>query len=294
MVVILSTMVSAIIAAEGDSGRADPTAQEQYFLYLINRARANPLAEARRLGINLNEGLSPGTISDAPRQPLVFHPKLTQAARRHTQWMLTQNTLSHEGAGDSTPEQRMRSAGYTFTPPCGSGENLGFVGQTGDYAPAAEAIDDLYRGLFLDADVADRGHRVNLLRAEFRETGVGVQKGTFRSQGTDFNSWLVTQDFAYNLGNPCLTGVVYSDIVKADGFYTPGEGLGGVTITAQVTGGSAKFSAATGASGGYVLQLPPGAYRVMAAGGGLPKMMDGGTVAIGKDNVGVDFRLGGP
>src|SRR5690348_1334717 len=40
-----------------------PTAIEQYVLQQINRARANPAAEAASLGIDLNEGLSPGTVS---------------------------------------------------------------------------------------------------------------------------------------------------------------------------------------------------------------------------------------
>lgn len=277
-----------------DRGRVDPTAEEQYFLCLVNRGRANPPAEAKRLGVDLNEGLAAGAISDAPRQPLAINPKLASAARAHTRWMLAKNTLSHKGAGDSMPENRMEAAGYSFTPPCGSGENLGFVGRTGDYAAAVDAVDDLYRGLFVDADVADRGHRVNLLRPEFRETGVGVQQGMFRSEGTEFHSWLVTQDFAYNPGNASLTGVVYADTVKADHFYTPGEGLGGVTITAQVPGGTARFTTPTWASGGYVLPVPPGTYRVMAAGGGLPKVMDGGTVTIGKENLAMDFRLAKP
>ena len=34
--------------------------EEQLVIELINRARANPAAEAARLGIDLNEGLQPG------------------------------------------------------------------------------------------------------------------------------------------------------------------------------------------------------------------------------------------
>jgi hypothetical protein len=46
------------------------TPEEQLMLELINRARANPVAEASRDGIDLNEGLAPGTISAAAKQPL--------------------------------------------------------------------------------------------------------------------------------------------------------------------------------------------------------------------------------
>jgi serralysin len=64
----------------------EPTAQEQYMLELINRARLNPQAEAdRSLGGNLNEGLAPGTISTKPKQPLAFDLKLEQAAQGHSQ-----------------------------------------------------------------------------------------------------------------------------------------------------------------------------------------------------------------
>ncbi len=42
---------------------AQPTAHEQYFLELVNRARANPGAEAARLGLGLNDGLAAGAIA---------------------------------------------------------------------------------------------------------------------------------------------------------------------------------------------------------------------------------------
>ena len=52
---------------------AAPSAAEQYFLELINRARANPAAEAARLGISLNEGLAGGTITASAKPPLAFN-----------------------------------------------------------------------------------------------------------------------------------------------------------------------------------------------------------------------------
>ena len=52
----------------------EPNDYEQYLLELINRGRADPAAEAARYGIDLNEGLSPGTISSDPKQPLAVNP----------------------------------------------------------------------------------------------------------------------------------------------------------------------------------------------------------------------------
>src|SRR5690606_34598871 len=57
-----------------------PTVYEQYMLELINRGRANPAAEATRLGIGLNEGLSGNVISAAVKQPLAMNLFLNDAA----------------------------------------------------------------------------------------------------------------------------------------------------------------------------------------------------------------------
>ena len=54
---------------------AQPTAFEQYFLELVNRARLDPAAEAARLGIGLNDGLAAGTITTAAKAPLAFNPR---------------------------------------------------------------------------------------------------------------------------------------------------------------------------------------------------------------------------
>ena len=56
------------------------TDQEQLLLELINRARTFPLAEAAYYGIDLNEGLAPGTISNSAKQPLAPNASLLQSA----------------------------------------------------------------------------------------------------------------------------------------------------------------------------------------------------------------------
>lgn len=50
-------------------------------LELVNTARTNPLGEAARLGIDLNQGLTAGTIGTNAKPPLAFHPQLIAAAR---------------------------------------------------------------------------------------------------------------------------------------------------------------------------------------------------------------------
>ena len=91
---------------------SEPTALDQYLIELINRARMNPDGEAARLGIDLNQGLSQGKISTAPKQPLAFDPDLTASARGHSKWMLDEDVFSHTGVDGSDPGDRIKAADY--------------------------------------------------------------------------------------------------------------------------------------------------------------------------------------
>lgn len=267
------------------------TAAEQYLLCLVNRARANPVAEARRLNMDLNEGIPRNTITATPKQPLAFNDKLQAASQAHNRWMLQQGTIGHEGENGSEPMDRAEAAGYKLTPPAGVAENLGMVGQTLDPIEEADAVRQIHDGLFVDEGVAGRGHRVNMFKDDFRESGVAVGAGQMQQGIERFNIWTMTQMFAYAKGDAFLTGVVFSDRVNRDSFYTPGEGIGNVTISATRSGDSRKFTATTWMAGGYTLQLPPGSYIVTASGAGLPMPLDGGNVTIRNQNVAVEFKL---
>ncbi|HIK29794.1 MAG TPA: hemolysin [Oscillatoriales cyanobacterium M59_W2019_021] len=246
-----------------------PTDRDQLMLELINRARANPQAEATRLlGGNLNEGLSPGTISTDAKQPLAFNLNLNAAAEGHSQWMLDNNVFSHTGANGSSSGTRMAEAGYPFTGGWGRGENLAWKGTTGTVNFTQYVIDN-HDNLFVDAGVSGRGHRLNLMNASYREVGISSIQGLFTtSSGTTYNSVMTTQDFAYSSNRgPFLTGVAYTDAVTDDDFYTVGEGLGNVTVTAvEVSNPSNTASTTTWSSGGYNLELSSGTYDVTFSG----------------------------
>ncbi len=94
---------------------AAPSNYEQLILELINRARLDPPAEAVRLGVPLNQGLSSGSISSASKQPLAYNSLLNDAAAAHSNWMLAADIFSHTGSGGSDPQDRMEAAGYQFT-----------------------------------------------------------------------------------------------------------------------------------------------------------------------------------
>jgi hypothetical protein len=259
-----------------------PTPVEQYMLQLINRARANPAAEAALSGIDLNEGLTPGTISPDAKQPLAFNPQLIDAARSHNAWMMQHDAFAHnEGATD--PGDQMRAAGYLFTGTWSWGQNIAWSGQTPQVpAPGSTAAQE-QRDLFVDTTEPGRGHRLNLLEANFKQIGMGVTPGTFQS----YNAVLVTQDFAAKSGSSFLLGVAYTDADHTH-TYQVGEGLGGLTITATRQGDGAIFTTTTWSAGGYALPLDPGTYSVNASGAGIGSVTQG-QVVIGSQNVEADF-----
>lgn len=238
---------------------AQPTADEQYMLELVNLARANPSAIAASFAIDLNQGLASNTLSPLAKQPLAFNFNLIDAARGHSQWMLSTDTFSHTGAGGSNYHQRMSQAGYSFSGNSTSGENIS-LNRSGGSINVTQAIASQHAGLFKSS-----GHRSNLLNDRFRDIGIGAVQGTYQG----LNALATTQNFARSGNTVFLTGVVFNDGVVNDDFYTVGEGLGGVTVKAVRTDNAQQFSTTTYGSGGYHLALNPGTYQVSFSGGGL-------------------------
>jgi len=233
----------------------EPTATEQYMLELVNWARLHPQSESQRQGIDLNESMLPGAIAADPKQPLVFDRNLVGAARAHSDWMLATESFSRAGAGGSTGRSRIEASGYQFS---GGGarwaENIAIeAGNSG--ARELDYVNILHRNLFASAR-----HRENLMFARFKEIGIGISSGPF--DGLD--SVAVSQKFATADDKVYLTGVVFADD-NSDAFYTPGEGLGNVTVRVATANGTTVTSE-TIATGGYQIALSPGRYRVTFAG----------------------------
>ena len=266
------------------------SAQDQLMLELINRARANPAAEAARLDVALNEGLPAGTIADTPRQPLAPSDALRAAADGHVAWLLANDKFSHTGKDGSAPHDRMAAAGYTFGRPSGSGENLAVTLSTGKKPADAAETAAHHRNLFVDEGVEGRGHRVNLLNADWKELGTSIRAGGgYDYNGRAWNAALSGQNFAFTGDQSFLTGVAHTDAVADDDFYTVGEQLAGVTVTATRAADGRSFTATTADAGGYRLALPDGTYRVTAAGGDLGGTVTFENVTIDGQNVKRDF-----
>ena len=227
-------------AAPQRFNHGNPTAYEQLMLELVNKARANPAAEAARLGIGLNDGLDAGTISPAPKEPLAFQSQLIAASRFHSQWMLDVDVFNHTGAAGSDGFGRMADAGYVFSGAYRWGENIAWGGWTGALDPLPMAY-DLHDNLF-----RSKGHRTNICGTGFKQLGIGILEGSFQG----YNALMATQNYAASSAYPgsWLLGVVFRDRDE-DGAYDVGEGLSGVRVALA----DGSWEAVTSGSGGYAM-----------------------------------------
>jgi hypothetical protein len=257
----------------------DPTPEEQLVLEYINRARANPIAEGQRLGIDIHEGLEDdpqngcyGPEYVGVRPPLAMNPALLAIAEGHSEDMYNQNYFSHTDPNGTTAFQRMTNAGYNYI---SAGENIG--------AGTDMSATDLEDTLMLDSGYPCRAHRMNLLDIfpypppAYYEVGIGYHEG---SSGQAF----ITQDFGTAVDTtPFLTGVVYND-ANGNGFYDIGEGIAGVTITPS----SGNYYAVSSSSGGYAFPIPTsGTITVTASGNGFGPITQ--TITLAGTNVELDF-----
>ena len=245
--------------------------------------------------------------------PLAFNTNLILAATNHSEAMLAANSQFHSPSDYLTnPAEATGTNGQAYYPVGSSywaaGENIfAYSGTVGTNA-ATSFIDYFEDGFLLDWGNPDFGHLTNILAPgpsqwtpgvsphyPYSEIGIGIltnvtptvpppSTAEFAGNvGLNVGPNIVTQEFGFNSGNPILTGDFYLDSANT-GFYAPGEGYGGVTVTATGLGGQGTFQTTTWSTGGYSLQLPSGTYAVTAAGGGMPSPLST-TVTLNTDNV---------
>lgn len=260
---------------------------EQYMLELINRARANPTAEASRYGITLDKDLPAGTITTAPKQPVAPQQNLIDVAGAHSLDMIEQDYFAHETLGSGTSAaQRVTASGYSWNQVA---ENIGYAAKQVSVSPTT-FIDEVHAGLIRSA-----GHRANIMLPGLEEVGIGAELGSFKPPNNantfDFTQ-MVTEDFGSRNQNPYITGVVYTDS-DSNSFYTIGEAIHSGTVTATNVSTGAVFSDAIGFSGGYGFIVPAGTYSVTAritVSGAVKNYQRQGNLVVATDNVKVDFE----
>jgi len=255
----------------------EPTDDEQYYLELINRARANPPAEGVRLSLATDPDIIAAiTEFNVDRQmlideleavppgpPLAFHPALLAAARDHSTDMFTNVFQGHTSSDGRTLTNRLQAVGYPYA---FAAENVFSHAKNPFHGHASFQI-DWGHGLG-GMQGPPRGHRAAIHSLDYREVGIGVVNGSNSRPGIlTVGPQLVTQDFgAQPSPDPLVTGVAYYDLNR-NGFYDPGEGLASVRVDIE----GSDYHALTVSSGGYAVPVPGnGTYTVSFTGPGLP------------------------
>ena len=154
------------------------SANEQFLLELINAERAKVGA-----------------------QPLAFDGDLNEASELHRQWMIATDTFSHTGSGGSSFTTRITNAGYQFTGAWTAGENIAWASLRG--APGYQDEVQLLHTNLMNSS----GHKANILNANFKEVGLGLEVGQYGSWQAAF----ITEDFAKSGTATFLTGVAFDD-----------------------------------------------------------------------------------
>lgn len=255
----------------------EPTDEEQLYLELINRARANPTAEGLRLATSTDPDVQSALkqfnvdldvlknefAALEPRPPLAMNKKLTDAARLHTQFLFETATQTHTGRNESTISERITAAGYDWS---SVSENVYSYARDTFYSHDGFQVDWGNGPGATYGMQAGRGHRVAIHDETpepgidpdvgiNREVGIAVILGSNTVGSNSVGPHLVTQDFgtdssADGYGTPFVTGVAYYDL-NANNFYDLGEGIGGLTVNVE----GASSYAVTSASGGYAVPV---------------------------------------
>jgi serralysin len=188
-----------------------PTALESFFLQLVNEARA-------KVG----------------SKPLTFDGELLNASDSHSAWMDQTDTFSHTGINGSSPSQRMTAAGYGWT---AAGENIAYVSG----ALNETTVQQLFNNLMNSS-----GHRTNIERALYEETGIGLHQGTLNGRTVTF----VTQNF----GTPNSTERAEANDVGTTPVVTPPPTTEPIP-TSNVIKGTSYSETLTGTGGNDVFQF---------------------------------------
>ena len=291
----------------------NPTADEQLYIELINRARANPTAEGVRLAAVAGEGNTAETditIKTAVTQfgvnltkmksefagyaaaaPLAPNAALMNFARQHSQWMLDNGVQSHD-QGSLTFANRVAALAPTPYNYSGFSENVYATAKSVWYGHAGFQIDwGSDDGGTDNGMQSKRGHRKNIhdigAATARREIGVGVKYGSHPNGNAGPTA--VTQDFSTQASTYAfVSGVAYYDL-DGDNFYDPGEGISGLTV--NVTNHTSGFNCNTAIGGGWVVPVNNAAATRTVAFSGLNTSQSTAVVFPGSVGIKHDLKL---
>ncbi|MBK1858380.1 hypothetical protein [Cerasicoccus arenae] len=253
-----------------------PSGVEQQYMWMMNRARANPEVEGIWLSL-VQDSLIQNAISYfsvnkdilrtefgalSPTPPAAFDIRLHNAAVAHSEYL-----ISVDGQNHNDQFQRMSDAGFSYS--SGRGSVFSYS-RNGAYGHAGFNID--WGGDDGTGMQTGRGHRAGLM-GNYSNVGVGVveENNVNTSVGPEVTTinYCNARTSSANHYNRFIVGTVWED-QNGNYFYDPGEGLSGVTVMLD----SGDFFAVTGTAGGYAIPVDSGTYQISYSGGALSQPVD--------------------
>lgn len=254
------------------------SAEEQHFIYLLNRARHDPAAYQRQaeLPVDLSQLV--------PRPPLAVNDQLMRSSGQRADEMARYDYVGHQSPiTEAWPNQVARSHGYALPSAWPDDNNfIESIAAGGWYDRADVPLE----ALIIDQGVPAATHRHHLLGvdgsyAENREIGVGFAAEPASTYGRYWTVHIARREDA----DVFLTGVIFED-GNGNSRYDAGEGLSGVTIE------TIGLAALTNDAGGFSLAVPAGGrYRIAISGPGLAVPVTG-NVLVADANVHLDVISG--
>jgi uncharacterized protein YkwD len=121
--------------------------------------------------------------NDRPR--LCIQQQLLRAARKHSADMMVNDYFSHRSRDGSTFAQRVRREGYTSR-----GMSVYRIGENIGWGSGSKGRPPEIHRAWMKSD----GHRKNIMNGGFRQVGIGVIRGKYKSYD---NARMYTVDFGY-------------------------------------------------------------------------------------------------
>lgn len=270
------------------SQAADPTADQQYMLELLNRMRRAPAAELDKL-VNLIDantwdtpksdhltvasalnfyGVSASALTTdwaflTAAPPLAWNDSLAAASSAYSDRMVSIDIQAH-GLDNKTPGQRIVDSGYNNNWIIAA-QTLFATSSDVTHAHTALAIDwgpDGGTGTGIQPGAT---HREALMDPLFKEIGIGFQTISIPIGNTEVTGPVVVTEHLANtyrvdgvniISDAILTGSIYNESIIADAFYTPGEGIGGALLFVYNNStGQMVASGQTNSVGGFNISL---------------------------------------
>ena len=285
---------------------------EMELLTLVNQLRNRPAAVARNFGLDVDElvALSPeyAELFAEGLPPVTLNSLLYAVADAHIKDMLQNEywgSVSPEGV---TPFMRIETGGYA---PVWAAESQYRLTTCDNVVSPSTTVSVIFKNMVLNAFVNKICQETSMVSRSARDAGIRVV-----ATASDFLSGIcgdqvhiavcdyaapVQEEEGGHQGEEeitesylaALTGIVYVDL-NENGLYDPDEGIAGQKIKiANQTDNSANVpiqTIFTGETGGYMIPLEPGTYRIWIA-DEKNEEIQGESITIQTDNVWLPFLM---